>query len=42
MTGTPSGVGMGQEGGPVYLKNGDIVDVVIEKLGRTRNRVVFE
>lgn len=42
MTGTPSGVGLGQEGGPVYLKDGDIVNVMIEQLGQTNNKMVFE
>lgn len=41
MTGTPSGVGMGQVP-PKYLQDGDVVEVEIEKLGRLRNRVKFE
>ena len=40
MTGTPSGVGwfMDPSG---YLKDGDVVEVSIEKLGSLTNRVVF-
>ncbi|KAH7403047.1 hypothetical protein BKA64DRAFT_694093 [Cadophora sp. MPI-SDFR-AT-0126] len=40
MTGTPSGVGwfMNPTG---YVKEGDIMEVTIEKLGTMRNRIVF-
>ena len=37
-TGTPPGVGMGLEP-PVYLRDGDIVELEIEGLGRQRQRV---
>jgi 2-keto-4-pentenoate hydratase/2-oxohepta-3-ene-1,7-dioic acid hydratase in catechol pathway len=38
-TGTPPGVGFARKP-PVYLKDGDVVEVEIEKLGVLRNRVV--
>ncbi|OQD83241.1 hypothetical protein PENANT_c017G10983 [Penicillium antarcticum] len=41
MTGTPAGVAMGMSP-PKYLKNGDVVEVSIEKLGSTKNLIVFE
>lgn len=41
MTGTPSGVGMGRTP-PVYLQNGQVVEVKIEKLGAIKNRMRFE
>lgn len=41
MTGTPAGVAMGMTP-PKYLKNGDVVEVVIENLGCTKNAMVFE
>lgn len=41
MTGTPSGVGLGRNP-PVYLKNGQTVEVSIEKLGIVKNKMVFE
>ena len=37
-TGTPSGVGMGQNP-PAYLRPGDVVEAEIEKIGVLRNRV---
>lgn len=40
-TGTPAGVAMSMKE-PKYLKNGDIVEITIEKLGTIRNRVVFQ
>ncbi|WQF76606.1 Putative fumarylacetoacetase-like protein [Colletotrichum destructivum] len=41
LTGTPSGVGMGMK--PTgYLKDGDVVEVRISKLGGVKNRMVFE
>lgn len=42
MTGTPSGVGFGQAGGPKWLRDGDVVEVEVEHCGRTRNRIVYE
>lgn len=42
MTGTPSGVAMGMKPTPVYLKNGDVVEVIIEQLGGTKNVMAFE
>ncbi len=41
LTGTPSGVGMARTP-PVWLKDGDVVEIAIEKIGTIRNRVVFE
>jgi 2-keto-4-pentenoate hydratase/2-oxohepta-3-ene-1,7-dioic acid hydratase in catechol pathway len=37
-TGTPSGVGFSRKP-PVYLKEGDVVEVEIERIGRISNRV---
>jgi 2-keto-4-pentenoate hydratase/2-oxohepta-3-ene-1,7-dioic acid hydratase in catechol pathway len=42
MTGTPSGVAFGMKPKPVWLKDGDVVEVRIEKLGSCRNRMHFE
>ncbi len=39
-TGTPAGVAMSMKE-PKYLKDGDIVEITIEKLGTIRNRIVF-
>jgi 2-keto-4-pentenoate hydratase/2-oxohepta-3-ene-1,7-dioic acid hydratase in catechol pathway len=39
-TGTPAGVAMSMDE-PKYLKDGDIVEIFVEKLGMLRNRVVF-
>ncbi|WP_230280916.1 fumarylacetoacetate hydrolase family protein [Croceicoccus sp. Ery15] len=39
-TGTPPGVGMGQQPEPWYLKAGDVVELGIEKLGRQRQDFV--
>ncbi len=39
-TGTPSGVGIAQPGGPKFLRAGDIVRVEIEGLGEIENPVV--
>lgn len=39
-TGTPPGVGMGMKPDPVYLKEGDVMDVWIEGLGQQRQVVV--
>jgi 2-keto-4-pentenoate hydratase/2-oxohepta-3-ene-1,7-dioic acid hydratase in catechol pathway len=41
LTGTPGGVGMARTP-PVWLKDGDVVEVEIERVGVLRNRVVFE
>ncbi|KAI8680777.1 hypothetical protein LRP88_04447 [Fusarium phalaenopsidis] len=41
MTGTPGGVGLFMKP-PVFLKDGDVVEVSIEKIGRLTNRIVFE
>jgi len=38
-TGTPSGVGMGMNP-PTFLKDGDIVECEIERIGKLRNRIV--
>jgi 2-keto-4-pentenoate hydratase/2-oxohepta-3-ene-1,7-dioic acid hydratase in catechol pathway len=40
-TGTPAGVAMSMKE-PRYLKDGDVVEITIEKLGSIRNRVVFQ
>ncbi|KAK9371467.1 uncharacterized protein V1513DRAFT_455679 [Lipomyces chichibuensis] len=41
MTGTPSGVAMGMKPVPLYLKDGDIVEVEIEKIGTLVNQMKF-
>jgi len=41
LTGTPSGVGMARQP-PVWLKNGDLVEIEIERVGKLANRVRFE
>ena len=38
-TGTPPGVGMGMKPDPVYLKEGDVMDVWIEGLGQQKQTV---
>lgn len=40
-TGTPAGVAMSMKE-PRYLKDGDVVEISIEKLGTIRNRIVFQ
>lgn len=40
-TGTPAGVAMSMKE-PRYLKNGDVVEISIERLGTIRNRIVFQ
>jgi len=40
-TGTPAGVAMSMKE-PKYLKDGDIVEIAIEKLGMIKNRIVFQ
>jgi 2-keto-4-pentenoate hydratase/2-oxohepta-3-ene-1,7-dioic acid hydratase in catechol pathway len=39
-TGTPAGVAMSMNN-PKYLKDGDVVEINIERLGKIRNKVVF-
>ncbi|HET6730263.1 MAG TPA: fumarylacetoacetate hydrolase family protein, partial [Nitrososphaeraceae archaeon] len=39
-TGTPAGVAMSMKE-PRYLKDGDVVEITIERLGTIRNRVIF-
>jgi 2-keto-4-pentenoate hydratase/2-oxohepta-3-ene-1,7-dioic acid hydratase in catechol pathway len=41
LTGTPEGVGFTRQP-PLYLREGDIVSVEIEKIGTLTNRVVSE
>jgi 2-keto-4-pentenoate hydratase/2-oxohepta-3-ene-1,7-dioic acid hydratase in catechol pathway len=38
-TGTPAGVGLGIKPEPVYLKVGDLVELGIDGLGRSRQKV---
>ena len=40
-TGTPSGTGLSMSSNLKYLKDKDIVEVEIEKLGRIKNKVLF-
>jgi 2-keto-4-pentenoate hydratase/2-oxohepta-3-ene-1,7-dioic acid hydratase in catechol pathway len=40
-TGTPAGVAMSMKE-PKYLKDGDVVEISIEKLGMIKNRIVFQ
>jgi 2-keto-4-pentenoate hydratase/2-oxohepta-3-ene-1,7-dioic acid hydratase in catechol pathway len=40
-TGTPSGTGLSMSSTSKYLKNNDLVEVEIEKLGKIRNKVVI-
>jgi 2-keto-4-pentenoate hydratase/2-oxohepta-3-ene-1,7-dioic acid hydratase in catechol pathway len=40
-TGTPTGTGLSMSSTSKYLKNDDIVEVEIEKLGKIRNKVVI-
>jgi 2-keto-4-pentenoate hydratase/2-oxohepta-3-ene-1,7-dioic acid hydratase in catechol pathway len=39
-TGTPAGVAMSMNN-PKYLKDGDLVEISVEKLGTIRNKVIF-
>jgi 2-keto-4-pentenoate hydratase/2-oxohepta-3-ene-1,7-dioic acid hydratase in catechol pathway len=39
-TGTPAGVGLGMKPSPQYLHAGDIVELGIDRLGRSRQVVV--
>ncbi len=41
LTGTPAGVAMGMEE-PVWLKDGDVVEVKIQGLGSVKNKMAFE
>jgi acylpyruvate hydrolase len=41
VTGTPAGVGFARKP-PVFMKNGDRVEVVIEKIGTLKNTVIDE
>lgn len=41
MTGTPSGVGLFMNP-PGFLKDGDVVEIEIEKIGAIRNKIVFD
>jgi transcription initiation factor TFIIH subunit 2 len=41
MTGTPSGVGLFMEPNG-FLKDGDVVEVTMERVGSLRNTVIFE
>jgi 2-keto-4-pentenoate hydratase/2-oxohepta-3-ene-1,7-dioic acid hydratase in catechol pathway len=41
MTGTPSGVGAFMDP-PVWLQNGDVVEVEISEIGTIRNKIVME
>lgn len=41
MTGTPSGVAMGMKP-PLWLKDGDVVTITIDQLGKLENRMSFE
>jgi 2-keto-4-pentenoate hydratase/2-oxohepta-3-ene-1,7-dioic acid hydratase in catechol pathway len=40
-TGTPAGVAMSMAD-PKYLKDGDVVEIFIEKLGKIKNRITFQ
>jgi 2-keto-4-pentenoate hydratase/2-oxohepta-3-ene-1,7-dioic acid hydratase in catechol pathway len=39
-TGTPAGVGLGQKPAPVYIKPGDVIELGIDGLGRSRQHAV--
>lgn len=41
ITGSPGGVGK-KRTPPLFLKEGDIVEVEIEKIGRLRNQIISE
>jgi 2,4-diketo-3-deoxy-L-fuconate hydrolase len=40
ITGTPAGVGLGQKPHPIFLKEGDVMHLGIDKLGEQRQRVI--
>jgi 2,4-didehydro-3-deoxy-L-rhamnonate hydrolase len=39
-TGTPAGVGLGHKPNPIFLKEGDVMHLGIERLGEQRQRVI--
>ena len=39
-TGTPAGVGLGQKPEPIYIKKGDIIELGIDGLGKSRQEAV--
>jgi 2,4-diketo-3-deoxy-L-fuconate hydrolase len=39
-TGTPAGVGLGQKPTPIFLKEGDLMHLGVERLGEQRQRVI--
>jgi 2-keto-4-pentenoate hydratase/2-oxohepta-3-ene-1,7-dioic acid hydratase in catechol pathway len=39
-TGTPAGVGLGQKPNPIFLKEGDVMHLGVERLGEQRQRVI--
>jgi 2,4-didehydro-3-deoxy-L-rhamnonate hydrolase len=39
-TGTPAGVGLGHKPNPIFLKEGDVMHLGIDKLGEQRQRVI--
>jgi acylpyruvate hydrolase len=39
-TGTPAGVGFAMKPEPKFLKEGDIVEIEVENIGKLRNKVV--
>jgi 2-keto-4-pentenoate hydratase/2-oxohepta-3-ene-1,7-dioic acid hydratase in catechol pathway len=41
LTGTPEGIGFSRRP-PLYLQEGDIISVEIEKIGRLTNKVIRE
>jgi 2-keto-4-pentenoate hydratase/2-oxohepta-3-ene-1,7-dioic acid hydratase in catechol pathway len=41
-TGTPSGVGHARKPNPVWMKNGDTIEVEIERVGILRNPIADE
>jgi 2-keto-4-pentenoate hydratase/2-oxohepta-3-ene-1,7-dioic acid hydratase in catechol pathway len=41
LTGTPPGIGL-QQDPPVFLSDGDVVEIAIQRLGRLRNPIVAE
>jgi 2,4-diketo-3-deoxy-L-fuconate hydrolase len=40
ISGTPAGVGLGQKPHPIFLKEGDVMHLGIDKLGEQRQRVI--
>ena len=39
-TGTPAGVGLGQKPNPIFLKEGDVMHLGVDRLGEQRQRVI--